>query len=64
MVGACSTYGKQQRYIQGLVDKPEEDRPVGKPRRSLEDNIKMYLEEDEWGHGLGLVHVWKDGGLM
>jgi hypothetical protein len=53
MVGACSTYGRQQRRIQDLVGKPEEE-PLGKHTGRLEDNIKMYLEE-EWGHGLGLA---------
>jgi hypothetical protein len=55
MVGACSTYGREQGYIQGLVGKREEEGPLGKPRRGLKDNTKMYLEQ-EWGHGLGLAH--------
>jgi hypothetical protein len=28
-----------------LVGKPEEKRPLGRPRRGWEDNIKMYLRE-------------------
>ena len=28
-----------------LVGKPEEKRPLGRPRRRLEDNIKMDLQE-------------------
>jgi hypothetical protein len=28
-----------------LVGKPEEKRPLGRPRRRWEDNIKMDLEE-------------------
>jgi len=28
-----------------LVGKPEGKRPLGKPRRRWEDNIKMYLQE-------------------
>ena len=28
-----------------LVGKPEEKRPLGKPRRRWEDNIKMDLQE-------------------
>jgi hypothetical protein len=27
------------------VGKPEEKRPLGRPRRRWEDNIKMYLQE-------------------
>ena len=28
-----------------LVERPEEKRPLGRPRRRWEDNIKMDLEE-------------------
>ena len=28
-----------------LVGKPEGKRPLGRPRRRWEDNIKMYLQE-------------------
>ena len=35
-----------------LVGKPERKRPLGRPRRRWEDNIKMYLEEV----GRGCVH--------
>jgi hypothetical protein len=33
------------------VGRPEGKRPVGRPRRRLEDNIKMDLQEVGWGHG-------------
>jgi hypothetical protein len=26
-------------------------KPLGRPRRRWEDNIKMYLQEVGWGHG-------------
>jgi len=32
-----------------LVGKPEGKRPMGRPRRRWEDNIKMYLQEVECG---------------
>jgi hypothetical protein len=32
-----------------LVGKPEGKRPLGKPRRRWEDNIKMDLREIGWG---------------
>jgi hypothetical protein len=32
-----------------LVGKPEERRPLGRPRRRWEDNIKMDLREVGWG---------------
>jgi hypothetical protein len=31
-----------------LVGKPEGKKPLGRPRRRLDDNIKMYLKEIEW----------------
>jgi len=36
-----------------LVGKPEGQRLVGRPRRRWEDNIKMDIQEVEWGPGLG-----------
>ena len=41
----CSTYGTIQKCIQSLVWKPESKRPLGRPRRRWEDNIKMDLME-------------------
>jgi hypothetical protein len=32
-----------------LVGKPEGKRPLGRPRRMWEDNIKMDLREKGWG---------------
>ena len=34
-----------------LVGKPEGKRPLGRPRRRSEDNIKMDLQEVGWGCG-------------
>ena len=34
------------------MGKPEEKRPVARPRSTGEDNIKTDLQEAEWGHGL------------
>ena len=34
-----------------LVGKPEGKRPLGRPRRRLEENIKMDLQEVEGGCG-------------
>jgi hypothetical protein len=48
----CGTYGGEERYIQGLMGKPEGRRPLGRPRRRWEDNIKMDLREVGWEHGL------------
>jgi len=45
MGGACGANGVGERRVQGLVGKPEGKRPLGKPRRRWEDNIKMDLQE-------------------
>jgi len=34
------------------VGKPEGKKPLRKPWRRWEDNIKMYLKEVGWGRGL------------
>ena len=41
----CSAYGGEEKRIQGLMGKPERKRPLGRPRRRWEDNIKMGLQE-------------------
>jgi hypothetical protein len=35
-----------------LVEKPEGKRPLGRPRRRWENDIKMDLKEVGWWHGL------------
>jgi hypothetical protein len=35
-----------------LVREPEGKRPLGRPTRKLEDNIKMDIHAIEWGCGL------------
>jgi hypothetical protein len=32
-----------------LVGKPEENTPLGRPRRRWMDNIKMHLKDRSWG---------------
>ena len=45
MGGACGAYGARERVHRVLVGKPEGKRPLGRPRRRWEDNIKMDLQE-------------------
>jgi hypothetical protein len=45
MGGACSTYGEGRGVYRVLVGKPEGKRPLGRPRRRWEDNIKTDLQE-------------------
>jgi hypothetical protein len=42
-----------------LVGRPEERRPLGRPRRRWEDNIKMDLREIGFGD-VGLIHLAQD----
>jgi len=45
MGGACSTLGNRRGVYRILVGKPEGKRPLGRPRRRWEDNIKMDFQE-------------------
>jgi hypothetical protein len=45
MGGACGTYKRGKRCAQGVVGKPVRKRPLGRPIRRWEDNIKMDLQE-------------------
>jgi len=45
MGGACSAFGGEKGVYRVLVGKPEGNRPLGRPRRRWEDNIKMNLQE-------------------
>jgi hypothetical protein len=41
--------------LTALVGKPEGGRPLGRPRRRWEDNIKMDLREVGWGAWTGSI---------
>ena len=45
MGGACSAYGERRGVYRVLVGKPEGRRPLARPRRRWEDNIKLDLQE-------------------
>jgi hypothetical protein len=49
-----------------LVGKPEGRRPLGRPRRRWEDNIKMDLREVGWGPWTGSIwpRIGTGGGLL
>jgi hypothetical protein len=49
-----------------LVGRPEGRRPLGRPRRRWEDNIKMDLQEVGWGACTGLIwlRIGTGGGLL
>ena len=45
MGGALARMGRRKGVHRALVGKPEGKRPLGRPRRRWEDNIKMDLQE-------------------
>jgi hypothetical protein len=45
MGGACSTYGESGDVYIVLVGKPKGKRPLGRPRRKWEDNIKRVFQK-------------------
>jgi len=50
--GPCSTYGEMTGGYRVSVEKPEGKSPVGRPRRRLEDIIRIDVQEVGWGYGL------------
>jgi hypothetical protein len=46
--GHVARMGERRRAYRALVGKPEGRRPLGRPRRRWEDNIKMDLREVGW----------------
>ena len=59
MGGACSAYGERRGVYRVLVGKPEGKRPLGRPRRRWEDNIKMDLQEVGCG-GMDWIELAQD----
>ena len=49
--GHVARLGEDRDVHRVLVGKPEGKRPLGRPRRRWENNIKMDLQEVEGGHG-------------
>ena len=46
--GYVARMGEGRGIYRVLVRKPEGKRPMGRPRRRWEDNIKMALQEGVW----------------
>ena len=59
MSGACSAYGGKERRIEGFGSRPKGKRPLGRPRRRWEDNIKMDLQEVGYG-GMDWIELAED----
>jgi hypothetical protein len=47
--GHVARMGENRNAYRILMGKPEGKRPLGRPRRRWEDNIKMDLRETGWG---------------
>jgi hypothetical protein len=63
MGGSCSADSKERGEYRVLVWKPEEKKPLGRPRRGWEDNIKIDLQEVRCGGmtGLGWLRIERGG---
>jgi hypothetical protein len=59
MGGACRTNGEKRTAYRILVVKPEGKRPLGRPRRRWEDNIRMNLRGIGWG-GMDWIDLAQD----
>jgi hypothetical protein len=46
--GECSTNGEKRSAHKLLLEKPEGEMPLGRPRRRWVDNIRMDLVEAGW----------------
>jgi hypothetical protein len=47
--GTCSTYGEGNRIYRVSVGSPKGKRPLGRPRRRCEDNVrKIMIDEANW----------------
>ena len=59
MGGTCSAYGGEEGLYRLLVGKPEEKRPLGRPRRRWEDNVKTDIQEVGCG-GIDWIDLAQD----
>jgi hypothetical protein len=58
--------GEKRNTYRILVEKPEGKRPLGRPRRRQEDNIRMDLREIGWGgmDWIDLAQIGTSGGPL
>jgi len=57
--GHMAHMGERRHVYRVLVGKPEVKRPLGRPRRRWEDNIKMDLQEVGCG-GMDWIELTQD----
>jgi hypothetical protein len=53
--------GDKEGAYRVLARRPEEKKPLGRPRRRCEDNIKIYFQEAGW-EGMDGTDLTQDGG--
>jgi hypothetical protein len=57
--------GEERKVYKVLMGKPEEKRPLGRPRRRWENGISMDLREIVWGwSGFNWLRTGTGGGLL
>ena len=59
LAGHVARWGENRSLYRVLVGKPEGERPLGRPRRRWEDDIKMDLQEVECG-GMDWMELAQD----
>jgi hypothetical protein len=64
--GHVTRMGEGRGAYRVLAGRPEGRRPLGRPRRRWEDNIKMDLQEVGWGAWTGFIwrRIGTSGGLL
>jgi hypothetical protein len=65
-VGHVARMGEVRGEYNILIGRPEGRRPLGRPRRRWEDNIKMYLREIRFLMWIGLIwlRIGTRGGFL
>jgi len=58
-VGYVARMGDRRGAYKVLVGKHEENRPLGRPRRRWQDNVKMGLQEVSW-EGMDWIDLAQD----
>jgi hypothetical protein len=58
--GHVARNGEKKNAYEILVGKPERKRPLGRPRRRWEDNIRMDLREIGWKRVVDWLHLAQD----
>jgi hypothetical protein len=48
---------QERKLYKVLVGKPERKRPLGRPRHTWEDGIRIDLRETDWEEGCGMDSV-------